>query len=155
MTALKLANINKYFDQAHVLKDINLDVGDGEFVVFVGPSGCGKSTLLRVIAGLENASSGDTYINGNQVNNLAPSKRGIAMVFQSYALYPHLNVKGNMSLALKQQKLKKEEIEKRISTASAMLDLDAYLKRYPSELSGGQRQRVAIWCTSPTIKPKR
>jgi len=144
MTALKLANINKYFDQAHVLKDINLDVGDGEFVVFVGPSGCGKSTLLRVIAGLENASSGETYINGNQVNNLAPSKRGIAMVFQSYALYPHLNVKGNMSLALKQQKLKKEEIEKRISTASAMLDLDAYLKRYPSELSGGQRQRVAI-----------
>lgn len=144
MTALTLSNINKYFDKTHVLKDINLDVEQGEFVVIVGPSGCGKSTLLRIIAGLENANSGDTYIDGKQVNNIPPSKRGIAMVFQSYALYPHLNVRGNMSLALKQEGHAKDEIERRIATACRMLNLDEYLKRFPSELSGGQRQRVAI-----------
>ena len=103
MTALSLRNVNKSFGEVHVLKDINLDVEEGEFVVFVGPSGCGKSTLLRVIAGLEDATSGDIHIAGDHVNLTPPSKRGIAMVFQSYALYPHLNVRGNMTLALKQE----------------------------------------------------
>ena len=98
MTALKLTNVNKSFGEVHVLKDINLEVEEGEFVVFVGPSGCGKSTLLRVIAGLEDASSGDVQIGDEIVNLTPPSKRGIAMVFQSYALYPHLNVRGNMTL---------------------------------------------------------
>ncbi|NNF90556.1 MAG: ABC transporter ATP-binding protein [Boseongicola sp.] len=144
MTALKLTNVNKSFGEVHVLKDINLEVEEGEFVVFVGPSGCGKSTLLRVIAGLEDASSGEIHIAGTQVNTTPPSKRGIAMVFQSYALYPHLNVRGNMTLALKQEGQSKSVIEERVSKASRMLNLEDYLDRFPSELSGGQRQRVAI-----------
>ncbi|MFG5381322.1 ABC transporter ATP-binding protein [Yoonia sp. R2-816] len=144
MTALKLANVNKSFGEVHVLKDISLEVEEGEFVVFVGPSGCGKSTLLRVIAGLEDASSGEVHIAGDMVNLTSPSKRGIAMVFQSYALYPHLNVRGNMTLALKQERQPKSVIEERVRKASDMLDLAPYLDRFPSELSGGQRQRVAI-----------
>ena len=144
MTALTLDNVNKSFGTTQVLKDISITVEDGEFVVFVGPSGCGKSTLLRVIAGLEDASSGDIHIGGEQVNLTPPSKRGIAMVFQSYALYPHLNVKGNMTLALKQEKQPAAVIEERVAKASKMLDLEDYLERFPSELSGGQRQRVAI-----------
>ena len=144
MTALKLSNVNKSFGEVHVLKDISLEVEEGEFVVFVGPSGCGKSTLLRVIAGLEDATSGEVQIAGNVVNHTPPSKRGIAMVFQSYALYPHLNVRGNMTLALKQEKQPKSVIDERVATASRMLNLEDYLERYPSELSGGQRQRVAI-----------
>lgn len=144
MSALSITGVNKFFGDVHVLKDINIEVDDGEFVVFVGPSGCGKSTLLRVIAGLENASSGDVSIDDKPVNHVPPSKRGIAMVFQSYALYPHLKVEGNMSLALKQERLGKDIIEQRIAKASRMLNLDDYLHRYPSELSGGQRQRVAI-----------
>ena len=144
MTALTLKNVNKSFGDVHVLKDINIDVEDGEFVVFVGPSGCGKSTLLRVIAGLEDATSGEVRIGGDLVNTTPPSKRGIAMVFQSYALYPHLNVRGNMSLALKQEGQPKPVIEERVAKAAAMLNLGDYLDRYPSELSGGQRQRVAI-----------
>ena len=144
MTALTLTHVNKSFGKVHVLKDINLEVEDGEFVVFVGPSGCGKSTLLRVIAGLEDASSGEVRIGGEVVNTVPPAKRGIAMVFQSYALYPHLNVRGNMALALKQEGRSKAEIEERVAEASRMLDLGPYLERYPSELSGGQRQRVAI-----------
>ncbi|GGX67699.1 sugar ABC transporter ATP-binding protein [Tateyamaria omphalii] len=144
MTALSLKNVNKSFGKVHVLKDINLDVEEGEFVVFVGPSGCGKSTLLRVIAGLEDATSGEISIGGEVMNLTPPSKRGIAMVFQSYALYPHLNVRGNMTLALKQEGQSKSVIEERVQTASKMLNLEPYLDRYPSELSGGQRQRVAI-----------
>jgi len=144
MTALSLTNVNKSFGDVHVLKDINIDVEDGEFVVFVGPSGCGKSTLLRVIAGLEDATSGEVRIGGDMVNATPPSKRGIAMVFQSYALYPHLSVRGNMSLALKQARQSKAVIEQRVAKASKMLNLEDYLDRYPSELSGGQRQRVAI-----------
>ncbi|WP_197918923.1 ABC transporter ATP-binding protein [Thiosulfatihalobacter marinus] len=144
MTALTLTNVNKTFGKVHVLKDISLEVEDGEFVVFVGPSGCGKSTLLRVIAGLEDASSGEVRIGGDLVNTTPPSKRGIAMVFQSYALYPHLTVRGNMTLALKQERQPKSVIEDRVAKASRMLDLTSYLDRYPSELSGGQRQRVAI-----------
>jgi len=144
MTALSLSKINKSFGKVHVLKDIDLDVTEGEFVVFVGPSGCGKSTLLRVIAGLEDATSGEIFIGGEQVNMTPPAKRGIAMVFQTYALYPHLTVRGNMALALKQAREPKDVIEARITEASRMLDLDPYLDRRPSELSGGQRQRVAI-----------
>jgi multiple sugar transport system ATP-binding protein len=144
MTALSLKNVYKSFGAVEVLKDINIEVEEGEFVVFVGPSGCGKSTLLRIIAGLEDATSGEVNIGGNVVNTTPPSKRGIAMVFQSYALYPHLNVRGNMSLALKQEGHSKAEISSRITEASRMLNLEDYLDRYPSELSGGQRQRVAI-----------
>jgi multiple sugar transport system ATP-binding protein len=144
MTALTLTNVNKSFGDVHVLKDINIEVEEGDFVVFVGPSGCGKSTLLRLIAGLEDATSGEVRIGGEVVNTTPPSKRGIAMVFQSYALYPHLNVRNNMSLALKQARTSKAVIEERVAKASKMLNLEAYLDRYPSELSGGQRQRVAI-----------
>ena len=144
MTALKLENVNKYFGKVHVLKDINLSVEEGEFVVFVGPSGCGKSTLLRVIAGLEDATSGTVTIGDEVVNNVPPAKRGIAMVFQTYALYPHLTVKDNMGLGLKQEGQPRSVVENRVRQASSMLSLDDYLTRRPSELSGGQRQRVAI-----------
>lgn len=144
MTALKLSNVCKSFGAVEVLKDINLTVEEGEFVVFVGPSGCGKSTLLRVISGLEEASSGDVEISGNLVNDVPPAKRGIAMVFQSYALYPHLTVHDNMALALKQARMPKDKIATRVAEASRMLSMGDYLDRRPSELSGGQRQRVAI-----------
>ena len=144
MTALILKDVCKSFGAVEVLKDINLTVEDGEFVVFVGPSGCGKSTLLRVIAGLEDATSGTVTIGGDVVNNTPPAKRGIAMVFQSYALYPHLSVRDNMSLGLKQEKQPKSVIEERVSKAIQMLDLGSYVDRRPSDLSGGQRQRVAI-----------
>jgi len=144
MTALSLTKVNKSFGKVQVLYDIDLQVDEGEFVVFVGPSGCGKSTLLRVIAGLEDATSGEIFIAGEQVNMTPPAKRGIAMVFQTYALYPHLTVRGNMALALKQEGQPKDVIAARITEASRMLDLDPYLDRRPSELSGGQRQRVAI-----------
>ena len=144
MTQLSISGVHKSFGSVDVLKDINLEVENGEFVVIVGPSGCGKSTLLRLIAGLEDCTSGEISIAGQQVNHLPPARRGIAMVFQSYALYPHLNVRGNMALALKQEGQSKQVIADRISNASRMLDLDNYLNRYPSELSGGQRQRVAI-----------
>jgi multiple sugar transport system ATP-binding protein len=144
MTALILKNVCKSFGSVEVLKNINLEVEEGEFVVFVGPSGCGKSTLLRVIAGLEDATSGTVEIDGQVVNQTPPAKRGIAMVFQSYALYPHLTVKDNMTLALKQAKQPKTEIAERVKKAAQMLSLSDYLDRRPSELSGGQRQRVAI-----------
>ncbi|MCI2397782.1 ABC transporter ATP-binding protein [Aliiroseovarius subalbicans] len=144
MTALKLTNVCKSFGAVKVLKNIDLEVEEGEFVVFVGPSGCGKSTLLRVIAGLEDATEGTVEIDGDIVNQTPPAKRGIAMVFQSYALYPHLTVHDNMALALKQEKQPKDEIAGRVDKASKMLSLDDYLDRRPSELSGGQRQRVAI-----------
>ena len=144
MTALILENIRKSFGRIEVLKGIDLTVNPGEFIVFVGPSGCGKSTLLRTIAGLEDASSGTIRIGGKDVTMTPPAKRGIAMVFQSYALYPHLDVEGNMALGLKQAGEAKATIAERIATAAKMLDLGKYLKRRPAELSGGQRQRVAI-----------
>jgi multiple sugar transport system ATP-binding protein len=144
MTALKLSNVYKSFGKTEVLKDISLTVEEGEFVVFVGPSGCGKSTLLRVIAGLEDATSGTVEIAGEVVNDVSPAKRGIAMVFQTYALYPHLTVEGNMALGLKQAGKPKQVIAERIAEATRMLHLEPYLKRRPAELSGGQRQRVAI-----------
>ncbi|MCV2865727.1 ABC transporter ATP-binding protein [Albidovulum sediminicola] len=144
MTALLLENVNKSFGEVHVLKDINLEVADREFIVFVGPSGCGKSTLLRVIAGLEDATSGRVTINGRDVTRTPPAKRGISMVFQSYALYPHLDVEGNMALGLRQAGEDRGVIAERIAAAAKMLSLEPYLKRRPAELSGGQRQRVAI-----------
>ncbi len=144
MTALSLKNVCKSFGKVEVLKHIDLEVIEGEFVVFVGPSGCGKSTLLRVIAGLEDATEGTVEIGGEMVNSVPPAKRGIAMVFQSYALYPHLTVEGNMALGLRQEGQPKAEITRRVQEASVMLSLEDYLSRRPSELSGGQRQRVAI-----------
>ncbi|CDZ39954.1 ABC sorbitol/mannitol transporter, ATPase subunit [Neorhizobium galegae bv. officinalis] len=144
MGSLQLKSIRKAFGPHEVLKGIDLEVQDGEFVIFVGPSGCGKSTLLRVIAGLEDATSGSVRIDGAEVINTPPAKRGIAMVFQSYALYPHLTVKDNMGLGLKQAGTEKAEIDTRVAKASGMLSLDPYLARRPAELSGGQRQRVAI-----------
>lgn len=144
MTALNLTNVCKSFGKVKVLKDINLTVEEGEFVVFVGPSGCGKSTLLRVIAGLEDATGGTVEIAGQVVNDVSPARRGIAMVFQSYALYPHLTVRGNMALGLKQAGEEKSLIEQRIAEATRILHLEPYLERRPAELSGGQRQRVAI-----------
>ncbi len=144
MGSLKIENVKKAFGPVEVLKGINLEVTDGEFVVFVGPSGCGKSTLLRVIAGLEDSTSGRVVIDGADVSATPPAKRGIAMVFQTYALYPHLTVKDNMGLGLKQAGTPAAEIERRIGIASSMLSLEPYLERRPAELSGGQRQRVAI-----------
>ena len=141
MTALTLESMNKSFGDVHVLKDIDLTVETGEFVVFVGPSGCGKSTLLRVIAGLEDASSGSIRIGGRDVTLTPPARRGIAMVFQSYALYPHLDVVGNMTLGLRQAGEAKAVIAERVAAAARMLSLQDYLKRRPAELSGGQRQR--------------
>jgi multiple sugar transport system ATP-binding protein len=144
MGSLQLNSVKKSFGVTDVLHDIRLNVADGEFVIFVGPSGCGKSTLLRIIAGLEDSSGGEVLIDGQRVDNVPPAKRGIAMVFQTYALYPHLTVKDNMALGLKQAKAPGEEIETRVGQASRMLSLDALLKRRPAQLSGGQRQRVAI-----------
>ncbi|WP_027040184.1 ABC transporter ATP-binding protein [Mesorhizobium ciceri] len=144
MGSLNIENVKKAFGPVEVLKGINLEVNDGEFVVFVGPSGCGKSTLLRVIAGLEDSTSGRVVIDGADVSATPPAKRGIAMVFQTYALYPHLTVKNNMGLGLKQAGTPAPEIERRIGIASSMLSLEPYLERRPAELSGGQRQRVAI-----------
>ena len=144
MGSLSIKNIRKSFGPVEVLKDINLDVSDGEFVIFVGPSGCGKSTLLRIIAGLEDSTSGSVLIDGAPVDTVPPAKRGIAMVFQTYALYPHLTVRDNMGLGLKQAGTPRDEIETRVAEAARMLSLGDYLKRRPAELSGGQRQRVAI-----------
>ena len=144
MGSLSLKDVHKSFGDVKVLKGINLDVEDGEFVIFVGPSGCGKSTLLRIIAGLEDETSGSIEIDGDVVNSLPPTKRGIAMVFQTYALYPHLTVRDNMSLGMKQAKRPAAEIKSQVDLASSMLELDEYLDRRPAELSGGQRQRVAI-----------
>ena len=144
MAGVVLKNISKKFGNKEILKNIYLDIKDGEFVVLVGASGCGKSTLLRMIAGLETPTSGNIVIGNQLVNNVAPKDRDIAMVFQSYALYPHLNVKENISLGLKVRGCAKCEIERRVKIASEILKLDEYLTRKPKELSGGQRQRVAL-----------
>ncbi|MGR3501437.1 ABC transporter ATP-binding protein [Pseudaestuariivita sp.] len=145
MANLKLTNVDKtYGGTVNVLKDINLDIEQGELVVFVGPSGCGKSTLLRMIAGLEKITGGELEIDGQLVNDVPPSQRGIAMVFQSYALYPHMTVRENMSFALKIAKKPQAEIDAAIEKAARILQLDQYLDRLPKALSGGQRQRVAI-----------
>lgn len=144
MGSLKLKGVRKSFGKFEAIKGVDLDIADGEFVVFVGPSGCGKSTLLRVIAGLEEHSFGNVEIDGRIVDVLPPAKRGIAMVFQTYALYPHLSARGNMELALKQEGVARADIDARVAEASRMLALDQLLDRRPAELSGGQRQRIAI-----------
>ena len=145
MATLKFVNINKiYENKVQAVFDFNLDVADKEFIVFVGPSGCGKSTTLRMVAGLEEISSGELYINDRLVNDIAPKDRDIAMVFQSYALYPHMTVYDNMAFGLKLRKMPKEVIEKRVNEAAAILGLEPYLNRRPKALSGGQRQRVAL-----------
>ena len=144
MGALSLSKVTKSFGATDVIKGVDLHVEDGEFCVFVGPSGCGKSTLLRMIAGLEDVSSGDVTIDGTRINDLAPAGREIAMVFQSYALYPHLTVRDNMALALKQAGVAKAQIAQATDKAANMLSLAHLMERRPSELSGGQRQRVAI-----------
>jgi ABC-type sugar transport system ATPase subunit len=144
MSSVTLRGIEKRFAAVEVLRGIDLTVEPGEFVVFVGPSGCGKSTLLRVIAGLEHISGGDLMIDDRQVNEVQASQRGVAMVFQSYALYPHLTVRDNMAFGLKVRKVPAAERERRVTEAAATLKLTSLLERYPRELSGGQRQRVAI-----------
>jgi len=145
MANLSLKNVEKiYGGTVTVLKDIDLEIETGELIVFVGPSGCGKSTLLRMIAGLERITSGELDIDGMIVNEVPPAQRGIAMVFQSYALYPHMSVRDNMSFALKIAKMPKAEIDERVERAAKILQLDALLDRLPKALSGGQRQRVAI-----------
>ena len=144
MGALTLKNVTKAFGKTEVIQGVDLHVTNGEFCVFVGPSGCGKSTLLRMIAGLEDVTSGEIAIDGERINELAPARREIAMVFQSYALYPHLTVRNNMGLALKQLGTPKAQIAAATDKAADMLDLGPLMDRRPSELSGGQRQRVAI-----------
>ncbi|WP_444465135.1 ABC transporter ATP-binding protein [Rhodobacter capsulatus] len=144
MADLNLKGVGKSYGEVDVLKDIDLDITAGELIVFVGPSGCGKSTLLRMIAGLERISAGELRIDGVRVNDMPPAQRGIAMVFQSYALYPHMTVRQNMEFALKIAKKNRQEIDKAVENAARILQLTPYLDRLPKALSGGQRQRVAI-----------
>src|SRR5246127_5084051 len=144
MAGLKLQDVVKKFGQTEVLHGISLQIDDGEFVVFVGPSGCGKTTMLRIIAGLEEATEGEVWIGNRQVNEVDPANRGVAMVFQTYALYPHMSVEENMGFGLRMAKRPKKEIKERVKRAAEILRLTPYLKRRPKELSGGQRQRVAI-----------
>ena len=144
MASIVFKNIAKSYGQTEVIRDVSLDVRDGEFIVFVGPSGCGKSTTLRMVAGLEAISSGDLFIDGVRVNDLGPAERGAAMVFQSYALYPHMTVEQNMSFGLRMTGHPKAEIAQRVQETAQMLQLVPLLQRYPKQLSGGQRQRVAI-----------
>ncbi len=145
MSSVKLIKVNKVYDGGvHAVHDFTIDIKDKEFIVFVGPSGCGKSTTLRMIAGLEEISSGDFYIDDKCMNNVAPKDRDIAMVFQSYALYPQMTVYNNMAYALKLRHVPKEEIDKRVRAAAKILKLTPYLDRRPKALSGGQRQRVAL-----------
>ena len=144
MAGLTLRGVRKSYESAEVIHGVDLDIKDGEFVVFVGPSGCGKSTLLRMIAGLEEISGGSISIGETEVNEVAASKRGVAMVFQTYALYPHMSVYKNMAFGLKQAKTPVDEIDKRVRSAAEILQITDYLDRSPRHLSGGQRQRVAI-----------
>lgn len=144
MSGVQLRSVRKSFGAINVIPDLDLDIAEGEFVVFVGPSGCGKSTTLRMIAGLEKVTDGQIFIGGRDVTYERPKSRDIAMVFQSYALYPHMNVADNMSFALKLAGVAKSEIDQRVKHAASMLELTDYLKRKPKDLSGGQRQRVAM-----------
>ncbi len=153
MANINIQNINKYFGKVHVIKDISLDIKSESFTVLVGPSGCGKSTMLRMIAGLEEINSGTISIDGQIVNNLPPKERDIAMVFQSYALYPHMTVFDNMAFGLKLEKRSNDEINERVNDAAKILQIQDYLDRKPKQLSGGQRQRVAIG-RAITRKPK-
>ena len=153
MSEINIKKINKYYGSNHIIKDVSLDIKSQSFTVLVGPSGCGKSTILRMIAGLEDINSGTIAIDGTVVNDLAPKQRNIAMVFQSYALYPHMTVFNNMAFGLKLEKRSKDEIEERVHEAAKILQIEDYLQRKPKQLSGGQRQRVAIG-RAITRKPK-
>ena len=144
MGSITLKQVTKNFDDVNVIKPLDLEIKDGEFIVFVGPSGCGKSTLLRMIAGLEDTTSGNIEIDGQDATHTPPAKRGLAMVFQSYALYPHMSVRNNIAFPLKRAKVSAAEIETKIANAAKILNLTDYLDRKPGQLSGGQRQRVAI-----------
>ena len=153
MSEIVIKNLNKYYGKNHVIQDVSLNIDSQSFTVLVGPSGCGKSTILRMIAGLESINSGTISIDGNIVNDLSPKDRNIAMVFQSYALYPHMTVYNNMAFGLKLEKLTKDEIDSRVYDAAKILQIEELLQRKPKQLSGGQRQRVAIG-RAITRKPK-
>ena len=144
MASVHLRNVEKYFGGTHVIRGVTIDIADGEFAVLVGPSGCGKSTLLRMIAGLEEITGGEIEIGGRIVNDVAPKERDIAMVFQNYALYPHMKVRDNMAFSMLLAKRPRAEIDERVAKAAAILGLSDLLDRYPRQLSGGQRQRVAM-----------
>lgn len=144
MSSIQLKSVEKWFGNAQVIKGVDLEIQEGEFIIFVGPSGCGKSTLLRMIAGLEETSRGQIMIGERDATAEPPSKRGLAMVFQSYALYPHMSVRENVGFPLKSAGLPKQEVDAKVDEAARVLKLDAYLDRRPKDLSGGQRQRVAI-----------
>jgi multiple sugar transport system ATP-binding protein len=144
VASVHIRGAQKYFGGAHIIRGVDIDIADGEFAVLVGPSGCGKSTLLRMIAGLEEISGGEIDIGGRVVNNVPPKERDIAMVFQNYALYPHMKVRENMAFSLLLAKRPRSEVDTRVNKAAAILGLDALLDRYPRQLSGGQRQRVAM-----------
>src|SRR2546422_5137417 len=144
MAQVVLKDLNKKYDEVHAVKDVNLTIRDKEFMVFVGPSGCGKTTTLRMVAGLEAITSGDILISDKVVNDLPPMDRDIAMVFQNYALYPHMSVYDNMAFGLKMRKFDKPEIEQRVRRSAEILGIHALLERKPRQLSGGQRQRVAL-----------
>src|SRR6185437_10092836 len=144
MATVTIANVRKAFGTTEVLHSVSVDIADGEFVILVGPSGCGKSTLLRMIAGLENITRGDIAIGGKVVNDVPPKERDIAMVFQNYALYPHMTVRDNMAFSLSLAKAPKQAIDAQVQRAAGILGLSELLHRYPRQLSGGQRQRVAM-----------
>jgi multiple sugar transport system ATP-binding protein len=144
MSKLVLDRVFKRFDSTEIIHGVSLDIDAGEFVVFVGPSGCGKSTLLRMIAGLETVTAGNILIDGERINNVPPAKRGIAMVFQSYALYPHMSVYQNLAFGLQTLGAGEAEIETKVARAAKVLQIEPLLQRKPKQLSGGQRQRVAI-----------
>ena len=144
MAEVKLRGVKKSFDEVEVIHGVDLEIKDQEFVVFVGPSGCGKSTLLRMIAGLEDITAGEIYIGDTYVNDLHPADRGAAMVFQSYALYPHMSVRENIGFGLKLNKVPKPEIQRKVAEAAKILKIEELLDRRPAQLSGGQRQRIGI-----------
>ena len=154
MIKLKLDNVNKQLGGARILRDVSLEIAAGEFVVFVGPSGCGKSTLLRLIAGLDSICGGDLLIDGQRANDLEPRERGVGMVFQSYALYPHMSVYDNISFGLKLAKTEKSSLRERVLKTAQILQLDKLLQRKPKELSGGQRQRCLLY-TSPSPRDRQ
>ena len=145
MASLKLSHIYKVYENGHkAVNDFNIDIQDKEFIVFVGPSGCGKSTTLRMVAGLENITSGDLFIGDTLVNDMEPKDRDIAMVFQNYALYPHMTVYDNMAFGLRNRHMPEDQIRAKVLEAAKMLDIEMYLDRKPKAMSGGQRQRVAL-----------
>src|SRR3954469_5226526 len=143
MGQITLQGVQKSFGPVHIIKGADLEIADGSFVVFVGPSGCGKTTLLRLIAGLEDVSGGKILVCGKNVVDPPPAKRGLSMVFQSYALYPHMSVRGNIGFGLKMAGLPRPDIDRKVDSAASILNLTPYLERKPRDLSGGQRQRVA------------